>query len=195
MSIFENFTNFLESKLDEFLQSNPELNLTIIAQEIKQEKEDTIRLINKLESKRKQLELDILKLVQDIKIWCERIEKAEKANRNDLAKEAEERKNTLLSQGNFAWQEMEKVKNQIVENNNKLINLENKEREINLKVKELEKAKQWTQSHSNDSNYNSYRSYNNSGFNNSNDDLEKKFRDWEVSVELEELKKKMSYDK
>ncbi|RMD69517.1 MAG: TIGR04376 family protein, partial [Cyanobacteria bacterium J149] len=30
------------------------------------------------------------------------------------------------------------------------------------------------------------------GFNNSNDDLEKKFRDWEVSVELEELKKKMS---
>lgn len=192
MSIFENFTNFLESKLDEFLQSNPELNLKIIAQEIKQEKEDTIGLISKLESRRKQLELDILKLVQDIKIWCERIEKAEKANRNDLAKEAEERKNTLLSQGNFAWQEMEKVKNQIVENNNKLINLENKEREINLKVKELEKAKQWTQSNSNTSNYNSYGSYSNSGFNNSNDDLEKKFRDWEVSVELEELKKKMS---
>ncbi|GAB4303158.1 MAG: TIGR04376 family protein [Geminocystis sp.] len=192
MSIFENFTNFLESKLDEFLQSNPELNLTIIAQEIKQEKEDTIGLINKLESRRKQLELDILKLVQDIKIWCERIEKAEKANRNDLAKEAEERKNTLLSQGNFAWQEMEKVKNQILENNSKLINLENKEREINLKVKELEKAKQWTQSNSNTSNYNSYGSYRNSGFNNSNDDLEKKFRDWEVSVELEELKKKMS---
>ncbi|MTF38983.1 TIGR04376 family protein [Cyanobacterium aponinum UTEX 3222] len=192
MSIFENFTNFLESKLDEFLQSNPELNLTIIAQEIKQEKEDTIGLINKLESRRKQLELDILKLVQDIKIWCERIEKAEKANRNDLAREAEERKNTLLSQGNFAWQEMEKVKNQILENNSKLINLENKEREINLKVKELEKAKQWTQSNSNTSNYNSYGSYRNSGFNNSNDDLEKKFRDWEVSVELEELKKKMS---
>lgn len=192
MSIFENFTNFLESKLDEFLQSNPELNLTIIAQEIKQEKKDTIKLISKLESRRKQLELDILKLVQDIKIWCERIEKAEKANRNDLAREAEERKNTLLSQGNFAWQEMEKVKNQIVENNNKLINLENKEREINLKVKELEKTKQWTQSYPSDSKYNSYGSYNNSGFNNSNDDLEKKFRDWEVSVELEELKKKMS---
>lgn len=75
--------------------------MTIIAQEIKQEKEDTIGLINKLESRRKQLELDILKLVQDIKIWCERIEKAEKANRNDLAKEAEERKKYITFSRKF----------------------------------------------------------------------------------------------
>lgn len=193
MSIFDNFTTFLESKLDEFLQNNPQLNLTILAQEIKQEKQDTIKLISQLESQQKKLQNEILKLVQDIKIWCERIEKAEKAKRIDLAQEAEQRKNLLLSQGNIAWQEMEKVKAKIANSKQKMINIEKKEREINLKIQELEKTKYQREHNSKtstDSSYsnNSYYNFNEKKY----DDLEKKFRDWEVSMELEEMKRKMN---
>ncbi len=187
MSIFENFTTFLESKLDEFLQSNPQLNLAILAQEVKQEKQDTLRLINQLETRQKKLETDILRLVQDIKLWCERIEKAKKANRIDLLTEAEQRKTLLLSQGNFAWQEMETVKSQIANSKQKMINIEEKEREINLKIQELEKTQSQTNYYSQTSSNSPY-----SNFNNINDDLERKFRDWEVSMELDEMKKNMN---
>lgn len=193
MSIFENFTSFLESKLDEFLQNNPQLNLRILAQEVKQEKQDTLRLINQLEIKQKRLETEILKLVQDVKLWCERIEKAKKAKRIDLVQEAENRKKFLLSQGNTAWQEMEKVKSQIANSKQKMINIEQKEREINLKIQELEKIKYQTSYSSQTSSNSAYSNKSYSNFNNvNNDDLEKKFRDWEVSMELEEMKKKMN---
>lgn len=192
MSIFENFTTFLESKLEEFLKSNPQLNLTILAQEVKQEKQDTLRLINQLEIRQKKLETDILKLVQDIKMWCERIEKAEKANRIDLATEAEQRKNLLLSQGNITWQEMDTVKSQLANGRKKMISIEEKEREINLKIQELEKTKYQTNNNYNSSTNNASSNYNSSTFNNINDDLEKKFRDWEVSMELDEMKKNMN---
>lgn len=193
MSIFDNFTTFLESKLDEFLQNNPQLNLTILAQEIKQEKQDTIKIISQLETKQKKLETEILKLVQDIKLWCERIEKAEKAKRIDLAQEAEQRKNLLLSQGNIAWQEMKKVKAQIANSKQKMINIEQKEREINLKIQELEKTKYQREHYSKTSTDSSYSNNSYYNFNEKNyDDLEKKFRDWEVSMELEEMKRKMN---
>jgi len=193
MSIFENFTTFLESKLDEFLQSNPELNLTILAQEVKQEKQDTLKLINQLETRQKKLETDILRLVQDIKLWCERIEKAEKANRIDLVTEAEQRKNLLLSQGNLAWQEMETVKFQIANSKQKMINIEEKEREINFKIQELERTKNQTNYYSQSSAKSANSTSNNyASFNNVNDDLERKFRDWEVSLELDEMKKNMN---
>jgi len=192
MSIFENFTTFLESKLEEFLKSNPQLNLTILAQEVKQEKQDTLRLINQLEIRQKKLETDILKLVQDIKMWCERIEKAEKAHRIDLATEAEQRKNLLLSQGNITWQEMDTVKSQLANGRKKMISIEEKEREINLKIQELEKTKYQTNNNYNSSTNNASSNYNSSTFNNINDDLEKKFRDWEVSMELDEMKKNMN---
>lgn len=191
MSIFENFTTFLESKLDEFLQSNPELNLTILAQEVKQQKKDTLRTINQLEIRQKKLETDILELVRDIKLWCERIEKAEKVKRFDLVQEAEQRKNLLLSKGNSAWMEMEKVKSQIVDNKQKMINIEEKEREINLKIQELEKSKAQANYYSNTSQYSNYSNQSYSNFNSINDDLEQKFRDWEVSMELEAMKKNM----
>ena len=35
MGLFEDFSNFLESRLDEFLQSNPQLNLSFLEKEVK----------------------------------------------------------------------------------------------------------------------------------------------------------------
>ena len=181
MGLFEDFSNFLESRLDDFLKSNPELNLTILGQEIKQQKRDTIKLITTLESKQKTLENQIVSLGQEISLWHSRIEKAKQGGRFDLAQEAEKKQASLLQQGNLTWQEMENVKQKGLEAKKLLITLEEKEREIDLKMEQLKKASQ-TYSSSSRSAYNTYSQ---------NDDLEAKFQQWEVEQELQKMKENL----
>lgn len=176
MGIFEDFSQFLESRLEEFLQSNPELNLTIIAQELKSKKQDTHQLIAKLELELKNIEKDILKLGKEIPIWHDRIEKAKLAQRLDLAKEAENRQSFLLNQGNLLWQKMDQKKQQIIENKKLLISLETKQQEVNLKIAQL-KTKELNDN---------YSQTTNSQF--SSDDLESKFNQWEIEQELQQMK-------
>lgn len=183
MSIFEDFTKFLETTLDDFLQSNPQLNLMIMAQEVKQQKQESFTLLKKFELEQKKIESDIIQLGQEIKIWCDRIEKAEKVGRYDLKAEAEERRNLLLTKGNNLWQTMEAVKQKIVVNKQLLISLDEKEKEINLKIEQLKVISQ----------PNNEKSYNYSSPNQDRqyDYLDKKFQDWEVEMELEQMKKGM----
>ncbi|MBL1210641.1 TIGR04376 family protein, partial [Geminocystis sp. GBBB08] len=158
MGIFEDFTFFLESRLEDFLQNNPQLNLTIIAQELNTQKQDTIKSITRLELEQKKVENDILSLGKEIQIWFDRMNKAEKLRRLDLAKEAENRKNLLLNQGNLLWQEMEKTKEKIIKNKELLISLETKEQEVNLKIAQLKTKEQNNYKRTND--YNKYSYYN-----------------------------------
>lgn len=182
MGIFEDFTNFLESRLEEFLQSNPHLNLTIIAQELSTQKQDTIKLISRLELELKKIENDILTLGQEIQTWYDRVEKAKLAGRLDLAQEAENRQSLLLNKGNLLWQEMEKNKQKIVETKKLLISLETKQQEVNLKIAQL-KAKEENKFNSQTINNKSSSSYSNS-----QDDLETKFHQWEIEQELQQMK-------
>lgn len=181
MNFFEDFTKFLESRLDEFLQSNPHLNLIIIAQELKQEKTDTINLIFRGESELKKIENSLLTIGKDIQTWHSRIEKAQKAGRLDLAQEAENRQNSLLTQGALFWRQMEEIKQKIALNKELLSSIETKEKEVNLKIEQL-KA---TQSYSN-----TYQapSTNQTNYNN---DLESKFQQWEIEQQLQEMKKNL----
>lgn len=181
MGIFDDFLNFLESSIDEFLQKNPELNLSLLAQEIKQEKRDTLQLISQLEAQEKQVESQILATAEDIKKWADREEKARNLQRYDLAQEAAQVKNQLLEKGSYLWQEMTKLRDRIAENKRKLISLEDKEREVNLKLEELrrEKARE------------SEGFYERKFEDKSYYEIEQKFRNWEIEMELEEMKKKM----
>jgi uncharacterized protein (TIGR04376 family) len=180
MSIFDNFSNFLESRLEEFLQSNPHLNLTIIAQELNTQKQDTIKSISRLELELKAIENNIVSLGKEIQIWHDRIEKAKKLGRLDLATEAENRQSLLLNQGNLLWQKMKINKNKIVENKQNLISLETKQQEVNLKVAQL-KAKE-------ENKFNSPSTNNQSFYENKYDDLEAKFHQWEIEQELQKMK-------
>jgi uncharacterized protein (TIGR04376 family) len=182
MGLFEDFTNFLESRLDEFLQSNPELNLTILEQEVKQQKKDTIKLINSLDSQQKILENKIVSLGKEISIWYSRINKAKTAGRLDLAQAAEQKQDSLLQEGNIVWQKMEDVKQKSAEAKRLLITLEEKEREINLKMEQVKKANQ---------NYSSSHSFDHRYTYSANDDLEAKFQEWEVEQELQKMKKNL----
>ncbi len=184
MSLFEDFSNFLESRLDEFLQSNPELNLTILEQETKQQKKDTIKLITILESKQKTLEKTIVSLGKDISVWYARIEKAKQGGRLDLAQAAEKKQAYLLQEGNIAWQQMEHVKRKNLEAKKLLMTLEEKEREINLKMEQIRRVNQ-AHSSSNKSSDTSYT------YSQGNNDLEAKFQQWEVEQELKKMKENL----
>lgn len=181
MNFFEDFTKFLESRLDEFLQSNPHLNLSILAQELKQEKSDTIKLIFQEESDLKKIENDILNLGKEIQTWHNRIEKAQQAGRLDLAQEAENREHSLLTQGAFLWRQMEEIKHKITLNKELLSSIETKEKEVNLKIEQLKASQNYS---------NTYQapSWNQSNY---NDDLESKFQQWEIDEQLQELKKNL----
>lgn len=181
MNFFEDFTKFLESRLDEFLQSNPHLNLTIIAQELKQQKNDTINLIFQGESELKKIENNLLTIGKDIQTWHSRIEKAQQAGRLDLAQEAEIRQNSLLTQGALFWRQMEEIKHKITFNKELLSSIETKEKEVNLKIEQLKASQNYT---------NTYQtpSWDQTNY---NDDLESKFQQWEIDQQLQEMKKNL----
>ncbi|BAQ65331.1 TIGR04376 family protein [Geminocystis sp. NIES-3709] len=178
MNFFEDFSKFLESRLDEFLQSNPHLNLTIIAQELKAEKNDTLKLISQSESELKTIENKILTIGKDIQTWHSRIEKAQQAGRLDLAQEAENRERSLLTEGALLWRQMEEIKQKIKTNKELLISIETKEKEINLKIDQLKANQTYTNTYQSQS-WNQNKYY---------DDLETKFQQWEIDQQLQDMK-------
>jgi len=182
MNFFEDFTKFLESRLDEFLQSNPQLNLTIIAQELKQEKLDNQKLILKNESDLKNIENKIFTIGKDIQVWHNRIEKAQQAGRLDLAQEAENREKSLLAEGALLWRKMEEIKEEITIKKELLASIHIKEKEINQKIEDLKKSEY------NQNNYSPNEQVRSSNNTNYYDDLEDKFKQWEIELELEKMK-------
>ena len=113
MSIFENFNQFLETRLEEFLKKHPNLQIQILIEQLEEQEKDTKLLIQQLEADRDILEKEILSLGKQIKLWHQRIDKAVNANRVDLAQSAQERESALLRQGNQTWGKMTGVKERL----------------------------------------------------------------------------------
>jgi len=110
MGLFDDINQFLEERLDEFLRDNPHLELQALEEQLREQEQDTIKLVAKLQLEEKSLQDQILAIANDIQTWHGRIGKAEKANRKDLAEAAREREAELLRQGNQIWGQMEGVK-------------------------------------------------------------------------------------
>ena len=113
MGLFDDFSQFLENRLEEFLQNNPHLELQALEEQLRQQEEDTLRLIIQLQRQEKKLEQDILSTAQEVKRWHNRIEKAQTANRLDLVQAAQEREASFLRQGNQQWGQMQGCKKRI----------------------------------------------------------------------------------
>ncbi|AFZ47762.1 hypothetical protein Cyast_1806 [Cyanobacterium stanieri PCC 7202] len=181
MGIFEDFSNFLESRLEEFLNSNPKLKLEVLSEELIAQEKETIKLILRLQSEQKKLEQEIIELGKEIQKWHPRIEKARQSGRYDLAQEAEMREISLLQQGKIAWEKMEDTKKKIVESREILASIESKQKEIQQKIKQ-------TQTNYNTPNYhNSSPKY---SYSDTLDPLEEKFQQWEIDQELKNMKQK-----
>jgi uncharacterized protein (TIGR04376 family) len=191
MGLFEDFSRFLETRLDEFLKANPHLELMGLEDQLRGQEQDAIRLLGDLKRRQQQLETSILATAQDIQRWHSRIERAKAANRPDLAQAAEEREASLLRQGNQYWGQMQGVKQQIEQTRRLQQQIHDRRRELKAKIAqaEAERAAQRTTTTTWDTGWNKspFDMFNDTPM----DPLEESFQRWETEQELEDLKRQM----
>ena len=187
MSLFDDLSKFLETRLDEFLRANPHLELRALEDQLRGQEEDAIRLVGDLMRREKQLESSILETAKDIQQWHGRVAKAKAANRQDLVGPAQEREAALLRQGNHLWGQMKSVKDRIEQTKQLREQVKSKRQEVKTKIAQAAaipkaKATDWGTTGWNQIPY---------GFNQAGDPLDESFRQWEAEEELNELKRKM----
>ncbi len=187
MSIFDDFSRFLETRLDEFLEAHPHLKMIALEEQLRGQEEDAIATIATLKRREAELETAVLDTAKEIKRWHERIAKAESAQRLDLVRPAKEREATLLRQGNHLWGQMKSVKTQLADTQRLQQQIHAKRQE--LKTKMAAAAEAATQAPP--------RDFSTTGWHRSPfqakplDPLEESFQRWETEAELEELKRQM----
>lgn len=182
MGLFDDFSIFLDQRLDELLSSHPELQLQVLEDTLQEQADDTQRLITELQGQQKHQEAEILSTAQEIQRWHGRTEKAEAAGRQDLAQAAREREAVLLCQGNQHWQEMQNLKERQKQAQELLKKIQVRRQEVQAKLKQPT-PKAATSNPASNGNVN--------GSYGDPDLLEQKFRHWETELELEALKREM----
>ncbi|MEM7579421.1 MAG: TIGR04376 family protein [Mastigocoleus sp.] len=191
MGLFDDLSQFLESRLEEFLRNNPHLELERLLEQLRQQEGDILKLISELKLKEKRSQDKILETAQEIQKWHIRIEKAKAAGRIDLANAAQEREATLLRQGNQFWGNMQGIKERITQAKELLVKTQKRRQEVEVASAQAQAqrtasaAKQRLQKET--SGWETQTANYSPGF----DDLEEKFRRWETEDELENMKRNM----
>jgi uncharacterized protein (TIGR04376 family) len=191
MSVFDDVSRFLQTRLDEFLKNNPHLELQALDEQLREQEEDTLRLILDLQKKEKTVKNQILDTATDIQRWHERIQKAQAANRQDLVKAAEEREATLLRQGNQLWGQMKGFQERMVKAKELYRQVHSSRQELKKKMAEVSQAQ--TTQKSQEAQFAGWNSTNNKTYNFSSgsDPLEQEFKNWEAEEELNNMKQNM----
>ncbi|MEH2183369.1 TIGR04376 family protein [Nostoc sp.] len=189
MGLFDDLSRFLENRLEEFLRNNPHLELEALLEQLREQEEDTLKLIADLKLQEKRSQEEILSTAQEIQRWHIRIQKAKNANREDLAAAALEREAALLREGNQRWGHMQGLKERINQSQELMKKIQQRRQEVQAKAAEAQtaRAKAQTQQHFETIGWSNQTSNYSSGF----DDLEEKFRSWETQDELEQMKRNM----
>jgi uncharacterized protein (TIGR04376 family) len=188
VGLFEDFSRFLESRLEEFMRNNPHLELQALDEQLREQEEGTLRLLGDLQLQEKQLQDEILSTAQEIQRWHVRIEKAKAANRQDLVKPAQEYEATLLRKGNQLWGQMKGVKERIQQTKDLQARIGQRRQEVRAKAAEVEaaRASKKAEQTSATAAWNQNRDY--KPFSGP-DSLEDKFNRWEAQEELENMKR------
>lgn len=188
MGLFDDFNRFLESRLEEFLRNNPHLELEALLEQLREQEEDTLKLISQLQLQEKRSQDDILATAQEIQKWHIRVEKAHVAGRQDLAQAAQEQEAALLREGNQRWGQMQGIKERINQAKELIKKIQQRRQEVQTKA---------AQAQANRTSYQTQDRFETSGWNQSRsvsggaDDLEAAFRRWEAQDELEQMKRNM----
>lgn len=190
MGLFDDFNRFLETRLEEFLRNNPHLELQALEEQLREQEEDTLRLIADLQRQEKKLQEEILNTAQEIQRWHSRIDKARVANRLDLAQAAQEREAALLRQGNQRWGQMQGCKERIAKAKELYRQIQTRRQEVRVKATQAQAQARSTQAEQRWDTQGWNKSGNYSSFN-AADALEEQFRRWETDEEIEQLKRKM----
>ncbi len=200
MGLIEDISRFLETRLEELIRNNPQMELRLLEDKLQEQEAEIAKLIVTSEVEEKKLQDQILAIAEEIRTWHERVTKAESYGRQDLANAAREREAALLRQGNQVWAQMELVKKRLADS--KVLQGQIQERRAAVKVKIAEAAKaaqeqtktqKDTTAGSNSYAFNWENLYNRESAKGYGeyDDLDAKFRELEAQEELEALKRKM----
>lgn len=190
MGLFDDFNRFLEDRLEEFLRNNPHLELQALEEQLREQEEDSLRLIVDLKNQQKNLQDEILAIAQDIQRWHERVEKAQSHGRQDLAQAAQEREASLLRQGNQRWGQMEGVKQRIQQSQELIRQIQTRRQEVRTKAKEVEAARASHQAQSQAETFGWNQNSSRQSYSGP-DPLDDQFRRWELQEELDQMKRNM----
>ncbi len=190
MGLFDDFNRFLEDRLEEFLRNNPHLELQALEEQLREQEEDSLRLIADLKQQQKNLQDEILAIAQDIQRWHERVEKAQSHGRQDLAQAAQEREAALLRQGNQRWGQMEGVKQRIQQSQELIRQIQTRRQEVRTKAKEVEAARASNQAQSQAETFGWNQSSSRQSYSGP-DPLDDQFRRWELQEELDQMKRNL----
>ncbi len=191
MGLFEDLSRFLENRLEEFLRNNPHLELEALLEQLREQEEDTLKLIADLKLQEKRSQEEILSTAQEIQKWHIRVQKAKASGREDLTAAAQEREAALLRQGNQLWGHMQGVKERISQAEELLKKVQIRRQEVQAKAVEAQTMKAKAQAQKRLETETSGWWNSTSSYASSYDDLEEKFKRWETEAELEEMKRKM----
>ncbi len=188
VGLFDDLSRFLENRLEEFLRNNPHLELEALLEQLREQEEDTLKLIADLQLQEKRSQDEILSTAQEIQKWHIRVQKAKSSGREDLAAKAQEREAALLRQGNQLWGHMQGLKERITQAQELLRKVQQRRQEVQTKAAEAQtaRAKAQAQERLETSGWWNQASYG-SGY----DPLEETFRRWETEAELEQMKRNM----
>jgi uncharacterized protein (TIGR04376 family) len=189
MGLFDDINQFLEERLDEFLQDNPHLELQAIEEQLREQERDTQKIITEFQLKEKRLQEEILAIATDIQTWHGRITKAQTGGREDLAKAAREREAALLRQGNQLWGQMEGVKESIVKARELLGQIQQKRQDTQAKYEQV-RDNQFNTTSQSGSSVGWDRGANTNNYNRAADPLDAEFQKWELDEEIERMKRK-----
>ncbi len=190
MGLFDDFGQFLELRLEEFLRDNPHLELMVLEEKLRDQEEETLKLMTDLKVKEKALQDEILAIAQEIQLWHVRIEKAKAKGRVDLAEPAEVREADLLREGNQKWGQLEMLKERFQQTQELQKKVEQRRKEVQRKVTEAQVNRTGNQvGAGSTSNWSKNPTYMNSS--GGKDPLDQQFNRWEAEEELEQLKRNL----
>ncbi len=187
MGLFDDLTQFLETRLEEFLREHPELELRALDEQLREQETDARRSLADLQAREQQLKTEIWETAQDVQRWHVRIAKVEAAGETALAAAAREREAALLRKGNQLWGQMQGIRARIQTLNDLLGQVVARRQEVSARV-----AAQAASS-GRAANPTSSQAWSATGDRTGTgpDPLEEQFRRWEMDDELEQLKRQM----
>jgi uncharacterized protein (TIGR04376 family) len=192
MALLEDISRFLEMRLEEFIRNNPQIELQILEDKLRQQEEEIAKLIVSSKLEEKKLQDRILEIAEEIRIWHDRTVKAESFKRPDLANPAKEREAALLRQGNQIWAQMELVKKRAIDSQALQVQIQERRQEVQTKIAEAAKAaKAANKVKPTSTTPLNWDNLYTPPFQDPNDELEATFRRWEMDEELNRLKRNM----
>ena len=192
MGLLEDISRFLETRLEEFIRNNPQLELQILEDKLNQQEQEIAKLIVSSKLEEKNLQDRILEIAEEIRIWHDRTVKAESFERPDLANPAKEREAALLRQGNQIWAQMELVKKRAIDSQTLQVQIQERRKEVQVKIAEAAKTAKVKATATNQSSTPlNWDNLYTPPFRDPNDELEETFRRWEMDEELNRLKRNM----